>query len=185
MSDWMAGRDHRQREGAYGGPFGWRREDEPRSFGRDERDMRRDRGWAQEPPGGYRFGRRDNRRFDNRDEEYRVPRDETDRLIASDKVEGTRVYSRDGERLGKVENLMVDKRSGRVDYAVLSFGGTFGVGDRHYPIPWDMLAYDENLGGYVVDLTPRDLQRAPSHRAGVAPRYDRGYEADIRDYYGP
>jgi hypothetical protein len=184
MSEWTSGRDDRERLSALSGQGRHRRGDEPRSW-RSEPDMRRgERGWAREPAEGYRFGRRDNRRFDNRDEEYRVPRDETDRLIASDKVEGTRVFSRYGERLGTIENFMVDKRSGNVEYAVMSFGGMLGMGDRHYPIPWNMLTYDENLGGYEVDLTPRDLERAPSHRAGVSPRYDRGYSADIHDYYG-
>jgi sporulation protein YlmC with PRC-barrel domain len=183
MSDWTAGRDDRERLSAFGRGR-YRREDEPRSFGGEERDTRRERGWAREPSEGYRMGRRDNRRFGNRDEDYRLPRDETDRLIASDKVEGTRVYSRYGERLGTIENFMVDKRSGTVEYAVMSFGGALGVGDRHYPIPWRMLTYDEGEGGYVVDLTPRDLERAPSHRAGASPRYDREYSADIHDYYG-
>jgi len=184
MSDWTTGRDYRQRTSSYGGPGDWRQRDEQRSFGLDDQDMPRERGWAQEPPGGYRFGRRDNRRFDNRDEEHRVPRNETERLIASDKVEGTRVFSRTGERLGTVENFMVEKRSGRAEYAVLSFGGALGMGDRHYPIPWNMLTYDEDRGGYVVDLTERDLERAPSHRAGASPNYDRSYEADIHGYYG-
>jgi len=184
MSDWMSTRDERQRMGA-GGPDGRRREGEQRSFDRDDSEMMRGgRGWAREPAEGYQFGRRDNRRFDNRDEDYRVPRNETERLIASDKVEGTRVYSREGERLGTVENFMVEKRSGRVEYAVLSFGGALGVGDRHYPIPWPMLTFDEQRGGYVVDLSRRDLERAPSHRAGKTPQYDRDYEGEIHSYYG-
>ena len=78
---------------------------------------------------------------------------------------------------------MVDKRSGRVEYAVLSFGGALGMGDRHYPLPWGMLTYDEECGGYVVDLAPRDLERAPSHRAGQT-SIDRSYESDIHGYYG-
>lgn len=184
MSDWMTEREQRQRMNPYGGPGGARRPDEPRTFARGDREPAPERGWAREPEGGYRFGRRDNRRFDNRDEERRVPRDETERLIASDKVEGTRVYSRDGERLGRVENVMIEKRSGRVEYAVLSFGGALGVGDRHFPIPWHMLTYDEDLGGYMVDLTPRDLERAPSHRSGPWRSFDREYEADIHSYYG-
>lgn len=184
MSDWTAGRDYRERLSGFSEPGARRREEESRSFGRDERDPRRGRGWAGEPSGGYRFGRRDNRRFDNRDEEYRVPRDETDRLIASDKVEGARVFSHYGERLGTIENFMVDKRSGCVEYAVLSFGGAFGMGDRHYPLPWNMLTYDEQLDGYVVDLMPRDLEQAPSHRAEASPNFDRTYRADIHDYYG-
>lgn len=181
MSDWAAERDERERLSAFGESGRHRREEEPRSFGHGGG---RERGWSREPSGGYRMGRRDNRRFDNRDEEHRVPRNETERLIASDKVEGTRVFSRYGERLGTIENFMVDKRSGCVEYAVMSFGGTFGVGDRHYPLPWRMLSFDEEYGGYVVDLMPRDLERAPSHRAGASPRYDREYSADIHDYYG-
>lgn len=160
----------------------WNRSDsrfeERRSFGGD------DRGWSHEPGQGYGFGRRDNRRFDNKDEDYRVPRNETDRLIASDKVEGTKVFSHDGDRLGTIENFMVDKRSGRVEYAVLTFGGALGFGDRHYPIPWQMLDYNERLNGYVVDITPRDLERAPSHWADERPRLDTGYRRDIHDYYG-
>ena len=61
--------------------------------------------------------------------------DETDRLIASNKVEGTAVSNRQGERLGSVYNFMVDKRSGHVEYAVLSFGGFLGIGDSYYPLP--------------------------------------------------
>lgn len=105
-------------------------------------------------------------------------------LIASDRVEGTPVYDHDGERLGTIENFMVGKRSGRVEYAVLSFGGFLGIGERHYPLPWDELNYDENEGGYVVDITEEDLERAPSHRAGDDMNYDRGYGSDVRHYYG-
>ncbi len=61
--------------------------------------------------------------------------DETDRLIASDKVQGTEVFGRDGERLGSVYNFMVDKVTGRVAYAVLSFGGLLGLGERYHPLP--------------------------------------------------
>ena len=68
--------------------------------------------------------------------------DETDRLIASNKVEGTAVYNRQGERLGSIYNFMVDKRSGQVEYAVLSFGGFLGIGEDYYPLPWKALTYD-------------------------------------------
>jgi hypothetical protein len=128
------------------------------------------------------FGRGDEDRYG--DEHRRTPREETERLIASDKVEGTRVYSRDGLPLGRIENFMVDKRRGRVEYAVLSFGGFLGVGDRYYPLPWDQLTYDERLGGYRVDITQRDLERAPSHRAGATPVYEGAYGRDILSYYG-
>src|SRR5262249_33101092 len=90
-----------------------------------------------------------------------VPRDETASLIASDKVEGTAVYGPDREKVGSIENLMIDKRSGQVAYAVLSFGGFLGMGTDHYPLPWSMLRYDENLGGYLVNVTRDQLTNAP------------------------
>ena len=65
-----------------------------------------------------------------------VAADETDRLIASNMVEGTAVYNRQGERLGSVYNFMVDKRSGQVEYGVMSFGGFLGIGDSYHPLPW-------------------------------------------------
>jgi hypothetical protein len=128
------------------------------------------------------FRRRDEDRFG--DEHRRTPREETERLIASDKVEGTRVFGRDGRALGRIENFMVDKRRGQVEYAVLSFGGFLGMGDRFYPLPWNQLTYDERLGGYRVDMTERDLDRAPNHRAGASPSYESGYGRDIYNYYG-
>lgn len=158
---------------------------ERRGWGRsDDRDRDRDQGQDRDWGGAYRYGQRDNARFGNADENRRVPRDETERLIASDKVEGTRVYDRNGDRLGAIENFMVGKRSGKVEYAVLSFGGFMGMGERHYPLPWDQLTYDERLGGYVVDMDERDLQQAPSHRAGEQPRYEGRYGTDIQGYYG-
>ena len=72
--------------------------------------------------------------------------DETDRLIASNKVEGTAVYNRQGERLGSIYNFMVDKRSGQVEYAVMSFGGFLGIGENYYPLPWKALTYDTSHG---------------------------------------
>jgi sporulation protein YlmC with PRC-barrel domain len=82
-------------------------------------------------------------------------------LIASDRVEGTAVYDAQGKRIGKVERLVIDKAGGRVAYAVLSFGGFLGIGAEHYPIPWPMLDYDENLGGYRVHITEEQLRNAP------------------------
>ncbi|EMD83263.1 PRC-barrel domain-containing protein [Pacificimonas flava] len=137
---------------------------------------------------GRGSGRRGNRGRDWDDDESRGRRGggrvSGDRLIASDRVEGTRVYDRRGNRLGTIENFMVDKRSGHVEYAILSFGGFLGMGDRHYPLPWDELTYDQDEGGYVVNVTEQDLEEAPSHRAGQNVRYDRNYSNDIRSYYG-
>src|SRR4029077_16059814 len=74
-------------------------------------------------------------------------RRETGTLIGSDKVEGTAVYGADNQKIGSVERVMIDKVSGQVSYAVLGFGGFLGIGDDHYPLPWQSLKYDMNLGG--------------------------------------
>ncbi|MBH1991772.1 MAG: PRC-barrel domain-containing protein [Sphingomonadaceae bacterium] len=105
-------------------------------------------------------------------------------LIASDRVEGTAVYNRQDERLGKISNFMVDKRSGQVRYAVLSFGGFLGMGHDHYPLPWSMLNYDTDKGGYVVDLDKQILDNAPRYDGGQRPEYDDGYGRNVHQYYG-
>ena len=109
--------------------------------------------------------------------------EETDRLIASDKVEGTRVYDRDGNRLGTVMNFMVDKRSGQAEYAVMQFGGILGIGNEYYPIPWQMLDYDTDKGGYVVEITKAMLDNAPHYRE-ERPIFDRAYGESVYGYYG-
>src|SRR5437588_11961676 len=102
--------------------------------------------------------------------------DETDRLISSDKVEGTPVYNSKGERLGSVHHLMIDKYTGQVAYAVMSFGGFLGIGESYHPLPWKMLKYDTRLGGYVVDLDRSRLEGAPSYPPRDTPRWaDRSY----------
>src|SRR5881397_2863604 len=72
---------------------------------------------------------------------------ETADLIGSDKVEGTTVYDAKGEKMGSIARVMIDKRSGQVASAVLSFGGFLGIGNDYYPIPWAALSYDTSLGG--------------------------------------
>jgi sporulation protein YlmC with PRC-barrel domain len=110
--------------------------------------------------------------------------DETSELIASNKVEGTEVYNRQGEHLGEVHNFMVNKRTGQVEYAVMSFGGFLGIGESYHPLPWKVLTYDTSKAGYVVDLDKRKLEGAPTYRAGEEPMYDREYGRSIYDYYG-
>ncbi len=113
-----------------------------------------------------------------------VATDETDRLIASNKVEGTVVYNRQGERLGTVYNFMVDKRSGQVAYAVMSFGGFLGMGGSYHPLPWKVLTYDTGKGGYMVDLDKDRLQKAPSYTGSQDPTWNRAYGSQIDSYYG-
>ncbi|MBO9713795.1 PRC-barrel domain-containing protein [Sphingomonas sp.] len=105
-------------------------------------------------------------------------------LVQSDKVEGTAVFGPDGERLGSVDHFMVDKVSGQVEYAVLAFGGLFGLGHKHYPLPWKTLSYDTEKGGYTVNVTKEQLEGAPSYESGDAPDYDKAYGDRVYSYYG-
>jgi sporulation protein YlmC with PRC-barrel domain len=112
-----------------------------------------------------------------------LPIEETERLIASDRVEGTDVYDRQGQRLGTVQNFMVDKMTGKVAYAVLSFGGFLGIGSRYHPLPWKSLTYDVDLGGFVVDVTRDQLESAPSYEAAEIPWSDPRFGRSVYDYY--
>jgi len=104
-------------------------------------------------------------------------------LIESDRVEGTAVYERGGKRIGTVERVMIDKISGRVAYAVMSFGGFFGVGANEYAVPWRMLDYDSRLGGYCIQITAEQLRRAPSLSGHSQDWPDRESEQDLHDFY--
>jgi hypothetical protein len=105
-------------------------------------------------------------------------------LIASDRVEGTPVRRADGEKIGAIERLMIDKLSGNVAYAVLSFGGFLGMGQKHAPIPWARLTYDRTLGAYRLDLTDEELKQAPAVAAGQEFDWgDRSREVEIHNYY--
>lgn len=114
-----------------------------------------------------------------------VATDETGSLIAASKVEGTNVYNRQGETLGSVYDVMLDKRAGTVAYAIISFGGFLGMGQSYHPVPWDMLEYDENQGGYVVDLNKEMLEGAPFYDDQTDPDWSNpDYSRGIDDYYG-
>lgn len=108
----------------------------------------------------------------------------TGHLISADKVAGTDVYDRQAEKLGAVDSVMIDKASGRVAYAIMSFGGFLGIGNRYHPLPWSMLRYDHGLQGYVVDLDKRILEGAPSY--GVDDRIDwtdQAYARRVHEHY--
>ena len=117
--------------------------------------------------------------------ERELERRETSRLIGSDKVEGTPVYNADGENLGTVARVMIDKISGKVSYAVMSFGGFLGIGDRHHPLPWDVLTYDTRMGGYIVNLDRATLENAPTYARDEEPAWeDETWGRGVHDYYG-
>jgi PRC-barrel domain len=88
---------------------------------------------------------------------------ETYSLIASDKVEGTPVYRSNGEQVGKIQRVMIDKLRGKVAYALMGSGGFLGMGENYYPLPWSVLTYNERLGGYEVNVTDQELKGAPKY----------------------
>lgn len=111
--------------------------------------------------------------------------DNSHELISSRRVEGTEVYNRQEERLGTIHSVMIEKRSGKVAYALMSFGGFLGMAERVHPIPWEMLTYDVDLDAYVVDLSSDQLRNAPTLRLDEADRpRDRNYDEEVAGYYG-
>jgi hypothetical protein len=109
---------------------------------------------------------------------------QTTALIGSDKVEGTAVYGPDREKIGSIERVMIDKISGKVAYAVLSFGGFLGMGEDYYPVPWSTLDYDTSLGGYRVNFTKDQLDRAPKYTESQGWNWSRENDRKVYDYYG-
>jgi hypothetical protein len=106
-----------------------------------------------------------------------------DPLIASDKVSGTAVYDRFGENIGTIQNFMVNKRSGKVAYAIMSFGGFFGIGESYFPLPWESLTYNTDLGGYVVDIDKDSLRDAPTYREEDDPFLDPAYGRRVSEFW--
>lgn len=113
-----------------------------------------------------------------------IEKEESETLIASNKVDGTSVYNAEGEKLGTIYNFMVDKESGQVEYAVLQFGGFLGIGSDYYPVPWAALEYDEDQDGYVIDIDKEALEKAPRYSPNEAPRFTPEYGSEIDRAYG-
>ena len=84
------------------------------------------------------------------------------RLISADRVQGTPVFGFEGEKVGHIEDVMLDKETGKVAYAIMSHGGFLGAGERYHPLPWSMLRYDLEKNGYVVPLDKAQLLEAPT-----------------------
>ena len=103
--------------------------------------------------------------------------------ISSSKVAGTAVYNANGDKLGSIDDLIVDKLSGQVRYAVLEFGGFLGVGTDRYPMPWSTLKYDTGLEGYVVPLRKEQLEKAPRYAQTSVPEYTDDYRRRIYEHY--
>jgi len=102
----------------------------------------------------------------------------TSAILAS-RVKGTAVYDGSGDKIGTVEDVVLDKLSNRIMFAALGFGGVLGMGEKYYPVPWSLLDYDDDKGGYVVPLSKDRLEGAPAYDLKDLTKHD-GSLGDIR-----
>jgi len=86
----------------------------------------------------------------------------TSAILAS-RVKGTSVFNTTGDKIGHVEDIVLDKTSDHIMFAALGFGGVLGMGEKYYPVPWSVLDYSPDKGGYVVPLTKDTLKSAPAY----------------------
>ena len=109
-------------------------------------------------------------------------------LITASRVDGTPVFNATGEKIGHIDDLSIDKVTGQVRYALLSFGGFLGIGEKFHPLPWSVLDYDTEKDGYVVPLEKAALEAAPAYTRGELEQFggeDRAYRDQLFSYYGP
>jgi sporulation protein YlmC with PRC-barrel domain len=100
--------------------------------------------------------------------------------ILASKVRGTPVYNDVGDKIGTVEDIVLDKQSNQIMFAALGFGGVLGMGEKYYPVPWSMLDYSEDKGGYVVPLNKSSIEKAPAYELKDLTKHD-GSLGSIRE----
>ena len=107
-------------------------------------------------------------------------------VIAADKVEGTNVYNMAGEKVGSIRNVMIDKISGKVVYATMAFGGVLGMGQKFHALPWNVLKYNAELGGYQIDIDRDRLEQGPAatEEELTSNFRDQDWGRKVYDYYG-
>ena len=100
--------------------------------------------------------------------------------ILASKVKGTTVYNNAGDKIGTVEDVVLDKTSNQIMFAALGFGGLMGIGEKYYPVPWSLLNYNEDKGGYVVPLDKARIENAPAYALKDLTKHD-GSLGSIRE----
>jgi sporulation protein YlmC with PRC-barrel domain len=106
------------------------------------------------------------------------------RILSASTLAGDRVVNAMGEDIGKIDELMIDTISGRVAYAVLSFGGFLGMGDKLFAIPWRLLSLDEDSKTFQLNVDKETLKRAPGFDKSDWPDMaDRSWGTTIHSYY--
>src|SRR5262245_60121348 len=104
--------------------------------------------------------------------------------IRAKKVIGTTVKDQAGQKIGEVEDVVLDKQSNNIMFGVVSFGGVLGIGEKYHPIPWSSLNYNETEGAYIVNFTKEQLKAAPSDSIEELTRNDGvSYRDRAYDYY--
>ena len=104
--------------------------------------------------------------------------------IRASRVIGTTVYDTSGEKIGEVEDVILDKLANRIMFAVVSFGGFLGWGEKYHPMPWSLLDYDDERDGYVVAYSKDQLEKAPAEAISELTKNDgAGPRQSAYDYY--
>lgn len=109
-----------------------------------------------------------------------------DDLILASRVKNTPVHNAYGDKIGHIEDLSIARGSGEIRYALMSFGGFLGIGEKFHPLPWSVLTYDKEREGYTLPLTKEELSSAPSYTADELAQYggqDVAYGENVYKYY--
>jgi sporulation protein YlmC with PRC-barrel domain len=108
-------------------------------------------------------------------------------ILSAGTITGDEIHNPSGEKLGELKEIMLDLNSGRVAYAVLSFGGFLGLGDKLFAIPWEMLTLNSEDHAFVLDINKETLENAPGFDKDSWPNladYESGWLQDVYDFYG-
>jgi sporulation protein YlmC with PRC-barrel domain len=100
--------------------------------------------------------------------------------ILASKVKGTNVYNSSGDKIGHVEDVVLDKKSDQIMFAALGFGGVLGMGEKYAPVPWSMLDYQPDKGGYVIPMSEDMIKKAPVYDLADLTKNDGSFD-DIRE----
>lgn len=105
-------------------------------------------------------------------------------VMAADTLQGDKVVNFQGEQLGEIQDIMLDVPSGRIAYAVLSFGGVLGIGDKLFAIPWSALTLDADRECFVLDIDKEQLKNAPGFDKDHWPSMaDPTWGSDVHSFY--
>lgn len=116
---------------------------------------------------------------------YRNTKGPGPRLMGANTLDGNDVYNKQNEDLGDIKEIMLDVPTGRVAYAVLSFGGFLGMGDKLFAVPWNALALDTVNKRFVLDVSKKRLENAPGFDKDAWPDMaDAKWAKEVHAYYG-